>query len=144
VEILGNIGSVEAVDPLIVLLQDEKDPSVIEEAITSLGKIGGDDVLDYLSDFLSENDRSTAASFKKRLIYAIGSIKNQKSLLALIDLLKNIDTSKNILKKALPRLDRERDCICASALENAVVTRPEAITPAAKKRLALIIGKYVK
>lgn len=60
------------------------------------------------------------------------------------NLLKNVETSKRIVKTVLPKLGGERQCACAAALENAIITRPDAIAPAAKRRLELIIGKYVK
>jgi len=60
------------------------------------------------------------------------------------NLLKNIETSKAILKEALPKLAKSRPCLCATALANAIITRPEAIPAATKKRLGLIIGKYIK
>jgi len=60
------------------------------------------------------------------------------------NLLENVETSKNILKEALPYLKGPRRCGCQNALENAIVTRPEAIPRATKKKLGLIIGKYIK
>ena len=60
------------------------------------------------------------------------------------NLLKNVETSKNILKAALPKIGKERTCACANALKDSIVTRPEAISAKTKKRLELIIGKYVK
>jgi 5'-methylthioadenosine phosphorylase len=60
------------------------------------------------------------------------------------NLCKNVDTSKNLLKAVLPTLRGTRRCACASALENSIVTRPEFITKSTKKKLNLIIGKYVK
>jgi len=60
------------------------------------------------------------------------------------NLLKNVETSKNILKHVLPKLGKDRRCECASALKNAIITDPKVIGPAAKKRLKLIIGKYIK
>jgi len=60
------------------------------------------------------------------------------------NLLKNVETAKNILKLALPQLKGRRDCVCASALKNAIATRPDAIAETTKNRLKLIIGKYVK
>lgn len=56
----------------------------------------------------------------------------------------NIETAKQIIKLSVARLPRERDCECAGALGAAIVTAPEAIPPAQKKKLALIIGKYLK
>jgi len=60
------------------------------------------------------------------------------------NLLKNVETSKGILKEVLPKLAKKRNCLCATALANAIITRPEAIPAATKKRLGLIVGKYVK
>ncbi len=60
------------------------------------------------------------------------------------NLLKNIAVSKNILKIVLRDLGEARKCICREALKDAIITRPDAIPPALKKKLALIIGKYIK
>ena len=60
------------------------------------------------------------------------------------NLLKNVAMARTILKRALPRLARTRSCPCANALKDAILTRPEVIPAAAKKRLKLIVGKYVK
>jgi 5'-methylthioadenosine phosphorylase len=56
----------------------------------------------------------------------------------------NIDTAKNIIKLAVSRIPEKRDCSCQSALATAFVTAPEAIPPEIKKKLSLIIGKYIK
>jgi 5'-methylthioadenosine phosphorylase len=56
----------------------------------------------------------------------------------------NIDTAKQIIKLAVSRISQKRDCDCATALENAIVTAPEAIPPEQKKKLNLLIGKYIK
>lgn len=60
------------------------------------------------------------------------------------NLLKNIDTAKKILKEALPKLSGHRDCLCANALKDAIMTNPKAMPAKTKKKLDLIIGKYVK
>lgn len=60
------------------------------------------------------------------------------------NLLKNVQVSKDILKKVLPDLREKRSCACAHALKNSIVTNPDMISAAAKKTLKLIIGKYVK
>ncbi|MFC1899997.1 S-methyl-5'-thioadenosine phosphorylase [Chloroflexota bacterium] len=56
----------------------------------------------------------------------------------------NIDTAKSIIKLAVSRIAEERKCICANALAMAIVTSPDAIPPETKKKLELIIGKYIK
>jgi 5'-methylthioadenosine phosphorylase len=60
------------------------------------------------------------------------------------NLCKNVDVSKDILKAVLPNLRKKRGCACPSTLKDSIVTRPEFIPAATKKRLKLIIGKYIK
>ncbi len=60
------------------------------------------------------------------------------------NLMKNVDTSKKILKAVLKKMGPERECACGSALKDAIVTRPKDIPAATKKKLELIIGKYIK
>ena len=60
------------------------------------------------------------------------------------NLLKNVDVAKKILAEALPKLAIQRDCLCASALKDSIITNPEMIPVKTKKKLALIIGKYIK
>jgi len=59
------------------------------------------------------------------------------------NLLKNVDTAKWIVKLASGHIPQKRDCLCGTALKNAIVTAPEHISEAKKKELALLIGKYV-
>ena len=56
---------------------------------------------------------------------------------------QNVSTAKNIIKLAVSRIPEKRDCPCATALETAIVTAPEAIPPEQKKKLDLLIGKYI-
>ncbi|MFA5146084.1 MAG: S-methyl-5'-thioadenosine phosphorylase [Candidatus Omnitrophota bacterium] len=60
------------------------------------------------------------------------------------NLMKNVDMSKSILRKVLRRLGGKRSCGCGSALANSIVTRSGDIPAKTKKKLGLIIGKYVK
>ena len=60
------------------------------------------------------------------------------------NLMKNVDVSKSILKAAIPGLKEERTCACATALKDSIITRQEAIPAVTKKKLKLIIGKYIK
>lgn len=57
---------------------------------------------------------------------------------------RSIETAKKILRDAIPRLPQTRDCICTSALENAIITSPELIPEQVKKELAPLIEKYIK
>lgn len=60
------------------------------------------------------------------------------------NLKKNVETAKKVIKMTISELPRVRKCKCATALENAIVTRPEAITVEKRKELELIIGKYMQ
>jgi len=60
------------------------------------------------------------------------------------NLQKNADNAKKILKEIITKLPIKRDCLCASALENAIVTNPDVIPDGIKKSLDIIIGKYIK
>ncbi|MBT3362322.1 MAG: S-methyl-5'-thioadenosine phosphorylase [Chloroflexi bacterium] len=57
---------------------------------------------------------------------------------------KNMSAAKQIIKTAASIISQSRDCSCASALENAIVTSPKAISETKKKELDLLIGKYAK
>src|SRR5262245_35723457 len=54
----------------------------------------------------------------------------------------NVATAKEVLARAVPRLPASRTCECPGLLRNAVITSAKAFTPAARKRLDLLIGKY--
>jgi 5'-methylthioadenosine phosphorylase len=57
---------------------------------------------------------------------------------------KNVDISKKIIKLAVSRITEKRDCTCSRALETAIVTNPALISGETKKKLKLIIGKYIR
>ena len=61
----------------------------------------------------------------------------------LTNLRKGVDIAKEILKLAIPRIPRERDCACATALKDAIVTPPKYIPEKTKEDLDLLIGKYL-
>jgi 5'-methylthioadenosine phosphorylase len=56
---------------------------------------------------------------------------------------KNVAMARRIIAKAIPQIPDERHCVCASALKNAVITRPDRISKEAKERLDLILYKYL-
>ncbi len=60
------------------------------------------------------------------------------------NLLANIDKVKKLIKAAIPKLERERKCECASALRYAIQTRKWAINRRTARKLDLLIGKYLK
>ncbi len=63
----------------------------------------------------------------------------------ILDILRhNIDTIKRIIKLTVARIPEQRHCECATALKNAIVTDPKVIPAEQKKKLNLLIGKYLK
>jgi 5'-methylthioadenosine phosphorylase len=59
-------------------------------------------------------------------------------------LIQNAETAQRIIADAVSRLPYSRDCECASALQYALLTRPDAMSDQVKKDLAPLIGKYVE
>ena len=58
------------------------------------------------------------------------------------NLLKNVATAKDVLRRVIPAIAPPRDCECPSLLESAVITSPKAFPPATRKTLALFLDKY--
>ena len=57
----------------------------------------------------------------------------------------NSANAQKLLVAALTSIDqRKASCRCPNALKGAIVTDPKALSPALKKKLSLIIGKYVQ
>jgi 5'-methylthioadenosine phosphorylase len=57
---------------------------------------------------------------------------------------QNVGTAKKIIKLAVGRVPEKRDCECATALKTAIVTAPELMPEEQKKKLDLLIGKYIR
>jgi 5'-methylthioadenosine phosphorylase len=55
-----------------------------------------------------------------------------------------VENSQKIVRQAVRALPVERNCRCASALAHAIITDRKKIPAAAKKKLALLVGKYLK
>ena len=60
------------------------------------------------------------------------------------NLQKNADTARAIIPRVVAALPGERHCACATALQNAIVTAPEAIPARVKKELDLLLGRYLR
>jgi 5'-methylthioadenosine phosphorylase len=52
--------------------------------------------------------------------------------------------AKNAIRQAIKHLPEERDCLCANALQYALITGKKFIPEKTKKDLKPIIGKYIK
>jgi 5'-methylthioadenosine phosphorylase len=59
------------------------------------------------------------------------------------NLLKNVAVSREAVRLALTRLPSTRDCPCADALKDAIITAPELVSAATRARLAPLIRKYL-
>ncbi|HEX5410965.1 MAG TPA: S-methyl-5'-thioadenosine phosphorylase [Terriglobia bacterium] len=57
---------------------------------------------------------------------------------------RNVENAQKILRSAVRHLSSERSCKCGSALAHAILTDRRKISPQAKKRLRLLVGKYLK
>jgi len=57
---------------------------------------------------------------------------------------QNAETARKAIVGALPQLAAERTCPCATALQNALLTDPAAIPPETRRRLALLVDRYLK
>ena len=57
---------------------------------------------------------------------------------------KNAENAAKVVRETVAAIPRERSCKCGSALAHAILTDPKKIPAAAKKRLKLILGKYLK
>jgi len=55
----------------------------------------------------------------------------------------NIAKSKQVITNAVPQIAEERSCACKNALAGAIITDPKVIPHETKRRLELIIGKYL-
>jgi 5'-methylthioadenosine phosphorylase len=60
------------------------------------------------------------------------------------NLTQNARTAQQIIANAVERLPFARTCECASALQHALITRPDAIPEQVKKDLAPLVGKYLQ
>jgi len=60
------------------------------------------------------------------------------------NLKKNISSAKKIIAVVVPKILAERKCICARALKNAMMTEADAIPLQTRKKLKLLLGKYLK
>ena len=64
--------------------------------------------------------------------------------IAVANLNRTADMAKRIVRRAASRIPNKRECQCASALQNAILTDPKLIPPKTKKDLALLIRKYIQ
>ena len=59
------------------------------------------------------------------------------------NLLKNVRLAKRIIRDVVSQIGEERNCPCANALENSIITARDRIPVRVKEDLAPILGRYV-
>jgi 5'-methylthioadenosine phosphorylase len=65
-----------------------------------------------------------------------------EKVLTILD--RNTRTALQALRALLQVLLAARSCECGSALQNAIITQPEKIPPETRKKLGLLVDKYLK
>jgi 5'-methylthioadenosine phosphorylase len=66
------------------------------------------------------------------------------SVEAVLEVLKkNATMAQRIVRSTVKRVPKERDCLCARALENAIITDSGQISSSMKRDLDLLVGKYL-
>ena len=58
------------------------------------------------------------------------------------NLLRNVATAKEVLRRVIPAIAGPRTCGCTELLRNAVITQPASFPIATRRRLDLLLGKY--
>jgi 5'-methylthioadenosine phosphorylase len=58
------------------------------------------------------------------------------------NLMQNVATARDVLRRVIPALAGPRTCACPSLLQNAVITSPAVFPHATRRRLDLLLGKY--
>lgn len=61
----------------------------------------------------------------------------------LLNLNKNISHAKRILQTIVPRIPETRACLCLTALEKAIMTDARAIPAETRKKLGILVDKYL-
>ncbi len=59
------------------------------------------------------------------------------------NLTQNARTAQQVIAGVVDQLPFDRACECASALKYAIITRPDAVSAEARRRLGPVIGKYL-
>lgn len=63
--------------------------------------------------------------------------------LVIQNLLRNVTTAQDVIRRVVPRIALDRDDACTSALAGALMTEPSDIPPDVRSRLGLIVDRYL-
>jgi len=64
--------------------------------------------------------------------------------MVLENMAKNEEKVRNILRKLIPAIPKERNCPCKDALKFAITTQPDRISYEARRKLGIFLDKYLK
>jgi 5'-methylthioadenosine phosphorylase len=59
------------------------------------------------------------------------------------NLTQNAENACSVVSKAVAAMPETRNCKCGSALKHALITNRDAVPDATRKRLELLVGKYL-
>jgi 5'-methylthioadenosine phosphorylase len=60
------------------------------------------------------------------------------------NLMKNAENAAKVVTAAIAAMPKQRSCKCGAALAHALITDPKAIPDATRRKLDLIVGRYLK
>ena len=64
--------------------------------------------------------------------------------LVVANLSKNVAAAQQVVRTVAQAMPATRECVCATALRNAIITRPEQISEQTRGRLSAIVGSYLE
>jgi 5'-methylthioadenosine phosphorylase len=59
-------------------------------------------------------------------------------------LYKNTDVARDAIRRLSASLTATPDCACQSALASALITNPQAVPDTTRRKLDLLVSKYLK
>lgn len=61
------------------------------------------------------------------------------------NLAANVEVAKRVVKSLIPKIPNKREeCTCSNAIEKSIATNPSVMPEATKRKLRLLVGKYLK
>lgn len=61
------------------------------------------------------------------------------------NLAANVEVAKRVVKTIIPKIpDKREECTCSHAIEKSIATNPSLMPEATKRKLRLLVGKYLK
>ena len=51
--------------------------------------------------------------------------------------------AQKLIKNVVPKIPKERSCPCANALSTALITDRDAVDPGMRKKLSILVDRYL-